>query len=299
MATTTTTTTMSASSAAASRHRASRASRVRAVVPRVGENSRRRRRPSPRVKTRAHDDDDVLDDARGDRAYERGASSSRVARGDRMREAGRREGSYARAPPARPARGGRGGGWNGYDDGDGRESGEGDGPGRELNKFLVAGAFVIGIGAGVVFDTAVDLEPSNVASREILDRRTPSSELCMSNGASAMVFDQRVFLSLNPFNVYVAQPEVKPGCVLRRSNWGVLERGNVVDKKTEDVCKQHLNTFAFVGDLDKSPEVSCVYHSEDAENQFMKDPTKAVLGDGVVQSMRERVDAQSDMKAFR
>ena len=149
------------------------------------------------------------------------------------------------------------------------------------------------------FDTAVDLEPSNVASREILDRRTPSSELCMSNGASAMVFDQRVFLSLNPFNVYVAQPEVKPGCVLRRSNWGVLERGNVVDKKTEDVCKQHLNTFAFVGDLDKSPEVSCVYHSEDAENQFMKDPTKAVLGDGVVQSMRERVDAQSDMKAFR
>ena len=54
-----------------------------------------------------------------------------------------------------------------------------------------------------------------------------------------------------------------------------------------------------VGDLDKSPEVSCVYHSEDAENQFMKDPTKAVLGDGVVQSMRERVDAQSDMKAFR
>jgi len=207
--------------------------------------------------------------------------------------------AYARAPPARPARGGRGGGWNGYDDGDGRESGEGDGPGRELNKFLVAGAFVIGIGAGVVFDTAVDLEPSNVASREILDRRTPSSELCMSNGASAMVFDQRVFLSLNPFNVYVAQPEVKPGCVLRRSNWGVLERGNVVDKKTEDVCKQHLNTFAFVGDLDKSPEVSCVYHSEDAENQFMKDPTKAVLGDGVVQSMRERVDAQSDMKAFR
>ena len=98
MATTTTTTTMSASSAAASRHRASRASRVRAVVPRVGENSRRRRRPSPRVKTRAYDDDDALDDARGDRAYERGASSSRVARGDRMREAGRREGSYARAP---------------------------------------------------------------------------------------------------------------------------------------------------------------------------------------------------------
>jgi hypothetical protein len=175
----------------------------------------------------------------------------------------------------------------------------GGGPGRELNKFLIAGAFVIGIGAGVVFDTAVDLEPSNVASREILDRRTPSSELCMANGASAMVFDQRVFLSLNPFNVYVAQPEVKPGCVLRRSNWSVLERRDVVDKKAEEVCKSHMNTFAFVGDLDKSPEVSCVYHSEDAENQFMKDPSKAVLGDGVVQTMRERIDEQQKSQKFR
>ena len=67
-----------------------------------------------------------------------------------------------------------------------------------------------------------------VASREILDRQTPSSELCMANGASAMVFDQRVFMSLNPFNIYVAQPEVKPGCVLRRSNWSVLERNKLV-----------------------------------------------------------------------
>ena len=32
-------------------------------------------------------------------------------------------------------------------------------------------------------------------------------------------------------------------------------------------CKRNMNTFAFVGDLEKSPEVSCVYHSEDAENQ--------------------------------
>jgi hypothetical protein len=299
----TTTTTTAATSSSASHAFATR-TRASASASRVAVENfrppRRRRRPASRVATRAYGDDDLDDDDSRDgrAAYERAArpsSSSRVARGDRMREAGRREGSYEYAPPARGG-GPPGGGWNGYDD---DERGSGDGPGRELNKFLVAGAFVIGIGAGVVFDTAVDLEPSNVASREILDRRTPSSELCMANGASAMVFDQRVFLSLNPFNVYVAQPEVKPGCVLRRSNWGVLERSNVVDKKTEDVCKQHLNTFAFVGDLDKSPEVSCVYHSEDAENQFMKDPTKAVLGDGVVQSMRERVDAQGDMKAFR
>ena len=208
-----------------------------------------------------------------------------TSRGGRGRTSGRR----------RAGGGGAGGGGRDERDDDERD----DGPGRELNKFLIAGAFVIGIGAGVVFDTAVDLEPSNVASREILDRRTPSSELCMANGASAMVFDQRVFLSLNPFNVYVAQPEVKPGCVLRRSNWNVLERRGVVDSKTEDVCKSHMNTFAFVGDLDKSPEVSCVYHSEDAENQFMRDPSRAVLGDGMVQSMRDRVNAQSDSKEFR
>lgn len=34
-------------------------------------------------------------------------------------------------------------------------------------------------------------------------------------------------------------------------------------------CVRNANTFAFVGDLEKSPEVSCVYHSEEAENQFV------------------------------
>ena len=169
---------------------------------------------------------------------------------------------------------------------------------RELDKFLVAGAFVVGIGAGVVFDTSVDLEPSNVASREIIDRRTPSSEVCMANGASAMVFDQRVFLSLNPFNVYVAQPEVKPGCVLRRSNWSVLEREKVVSQEQENDCKRNLNTFAYVGDLKKSPEVSCVYHSEEAENQFMKDPSKAVLGDGVSGNLKGKSNSGGN-KSFR
>lgn len=212
-----------------------------------------------------------------------------------VRRTGARAGD-ARIAGRGDARKREGGGWTPDDGGEWTNANERP---REFNKFLIAGAFVMGIGAGVVFDTAVDLEPSNVASREILDRRTPSSELCMANGASAMVFDQRVFLSLNPFNVYVAQPEVKPGCVLRRSNWSVLERRNVVDKKTEDVCKSHMNTFAFVGDLDKAPEVSCVYHSEDAENQFMKDPSKAVLGDGVVQTMRDRIDAQGGTQQFR
>ena len=90
-----------------------------------------------------------------------------------------------------------------------------------------------------------------------------------------MVFDQRVFMSLNPFNVYVTQPEVKPGCVLRRSNWSILERNKLVDGDMESDCKRGMNTFAFVGDLDKSPEVSCVYHSEIAENQYVRERSPA------------------------
>jgi hypothetical protein len=164
---------------------------------------------------------------------------------------------------------------NDRDDGNDDDTG-----GNKVTNFLIAGAFIIGMGAGVAFDTSVDLEPSNVASREILDRQTPSSEICMANGASAMVFDQRVFMSLNPFNIYVSQPEVKPGCVLRRSNWSILEREKLVTNDQESDCKRGMNTFAFVGDLDKSPEVSCVYHSEEAENQFMKDPKGSVMGDG-------------------
>ena len=103
----------------------------------------------------------------------------------------------------------------------------------------------------------------------------------------------------------MAQPEVKPGCVLRRSNIGVLEnRKLVTDKDVSspaagpstasplllqlsalctqvNQCVRNSNTFAFVGDLEKSPEVSCVYHSEDAENQFIRNPKRAAMGDGV------------------
>lgn len=67
--------------------------------------------------------------------------------------------------------------------------------------------------------------------------------------------------------MYVSQPEVKPGCVLRRANVNVLERRGLVDGSQVSACKRNMNTFAFVGDLEGSPEVSCVYHSEEAENQ--------------------------------
>lgn len=37
----------------------------------------------------------------------------------------------------------------------------------------------------------------------------------------------QVFVTYNPFNVYISQPQVKGGCVLRRANVGLLEREQV------------------------------------------------------------------------
>ena len=156
----------------------------------------------------------------------------------------------------------------------------GAGNGRVVGA-LLAGSFALGIGAGVALETAVTLDSDNVASSVIFDRSSPNADACAAFGASAVVMDQRIFMSFNPFNVYVTQPEVKPGCVLRRSNWNVLESRKLVDETEIADCKRHLNTFAFVGDLEKEPEVTCVYHSEQAENTFLRDPSSAVLGDGV------------------
>ena len=67
-----------------------------------------------------------------------------------------------------------------------------------LKNYLIAGAFFIGMGTGVWFDSGASFTPSNVASTEIVDRKTPNSEICMASGYSSMVFDQRIFVSFNP-----------------------------------------------------------------------------------------------------
>ena len=158
-----------------------------------------------------------------------------------------------------------------------------------LTKAFVTAAFVAGIGTGTWFNSTASFAPSNVASTEIVDRKTPNSGVCMANGYSSMVFDQRIFVSFNPFNVYVAQPEVKPGCVLRRSNVGLLERKGLVSKDEVSKCTGRLNTFGFVNAIDgvpgegggQPPKVSCLYHSEDGENAFLsKETLKEKLGVG-------------------
>jgi hypothetical protein len=106
-----------------------------------------------------------------------------------------------------------------------------------------------------------------------------------------MAFDQRVFVSFNPFNVYVAQADVKPACVLRESNVvPVLQDKGLINQKEVRSCKQNMNTWAFVGDLNEYPQLSCVYRSEDAQNEFLSNP-KYGIGEDVWDDDRAAIEA--------
>eukprot|EP00533_Pseudo-nitzschia_delicatissima_P001429 CAMPEP_0116094778 /NCGR_PEP_ID=MMETSP0327-20121206/9314_1 /TAXON_ID=44447 /ORGANISM="Pseudo-nitzschia delicatissima, Strain B596" /LENGTH=312 /DNA_ID=CAMNT_0003586407 /DNA_START=91 /DNA_END=1029 /DNA_ORIENTATION=- len=142
-----------------------------------------------------------------------------------------------------------------------------------VSKALLAGIFILGVGLGVTVDSAINTNPRDLASRDAIDQAAPNSKLCADMGASAMAFDQRVFVSFNPFNVYVAQADVKPACVLRQSNIVPILKGkNLINEKEVAACKANMNTWAFVGDLDNTPQLSCVYKSADAQNEFLSNP---------------------------
>eukprot|EP00798_Chlamydomonas_sp_ICE-L_P030223 gene30223-35212_t len=140
-----------------------------------------------------------------------------------------------------------------------------------LSRALIAAAFICGLGAGVYYDSEVVLSDTNLSSTNLIDTQSPSSEVCLAYGYSASVFDTKVYVTYNPFNVYVTQPVIKGGCVLRNANMSLLEREKLVGKKDTETCKNRMNTFAFTGDL-QSPkvEVDCVYHSESAENEYIQ-----------------------------
>ena len=151
-----------------------------------------------------------------------------------------------------------------------------------VSKALLAGVFILGVGLGVTVDSAINTNPKDLASRDAIDQAAPNPNLCASYGASAMAFDQRVFVSFNPFNVYVAQADVKPACVLRAANAvSVLQSRKLINDNEVRACKQNIsNTWAFVGDLGDMPQLSCVYKSEDAQNEFLSDP-KLGIGEDV------------------
>jgi hypothetical protein len=142
-----------------------------------------------------------------------------------------------------------------------------------ISKALVAGIFVLGIGTGVTVDSAINTNPRDLASRDAIDRNAPNPNICQTYGSSAMVVDQRVFVTFNPFSIHVTQADVKPGCVLRPSNvQEVLQRRGLLTEDEVQVCKNGMNTWAYVGDLGKKPQLSCVYQSDDAQNEFLSDP---------------------------
>jgi hypothetical protein len=138
---------------------------------------------------------------------------------------------------------------------------------------VLAGVFILGIGIGIAFSSTTTLTPSNVASREFIDTKAPNPEICVQYGASAMVMDARLFVTLNPFNVYVAQPSMRPGCVIRQNNWALLEQRKLVSSQQVNECKNRLNTFGFTGNLDsEKPDIRCIYQNEAAQNFFINQP---------------------------
>ncbi|MBD2468597.1 DUF3172 domain-containing protein [Nostoc sp. FACHB-145] len=138
---------------------------------------------------------------------------------------------------------------------------------------ILGGVLVLGIGIGIAFSSTTTLSPANVASREFIDTRAPNPEICVQYGASAMVMDARLFVTLNPFNVYVAQPSMRPGCVLRQNNWAILEQRKLVTSDQVRDCKNRLNTFGFTGSLDsENPDIRCIYQNEAAQNFFTSQP---------------------------
>lgn len=136
---------------------------------------------------------------------------------------------------------------------------------------ILAGVFVLGIGIGIAFSSTANFSPQNVASREVIDRSAPNPELCIQYGASAIAADLRIFLTLNPFNVFVSQPRMQPGCVLRTNTWSILEQRKLLDPEEVRDCKNRMNTFGFTGNLGESPQIDCVYQNDRMGNLFLKD----------------------------
>jgi hypothetical protein len=83
---------------------------------------------------------------------------------------------------------------------------------------------------------------------------------------------------MNPSSSFVTQPALRPGCVIRRENWSVLQKQGAVTAEQMRQCKQRMNTFAYVGSIKDQPIVRCVYQTDARENQFV---TRGVADDTV------------------
>ncbi|OLP17594.1 hypothetical protein BST81_14815 [Leptolyngbya sp. 'hensonii'] len=134
---------------------------------------------------------------------------------------------------------------------------------------VLGAIFSLGVMVGISFSSVASSGPENIASREVIDAAAPDKELCLQYGSSAITMDARIYVTLNPFKIYVSQAKTQPGCVLRNSNWAILEQRKLVNSEQVQQCKQRMNTFGFTGDLSQSPQVNCVYENDGAQNLFL------------------------------
>ncbi|BAY28058.1 DUF3172 domain-containing protein [Calothrix sp. FACHB-156] len=133
---------------------------------------------------------------------------------------------------------------------------------------IISAALLLGIVIGVSLTSLANSNPENINSSVYIDSAAPDANVCVQYGASAIVTDTRIYLTLNPFKVYVTQPRMQPGCVLRTSDWAILQQRNLVTSQQISNCKSSLNTFAYTGKLENSPQVACVYQNDAAGNLF-------------------------------
>ena len=190
---------------------------------------------------------------------------SRDRSGPRGQESpfGGREGARSAGPGKGPGGGGPGG--------DG-------GPGFKFNVgtlAVLAGVLVVGIGIGSAVTSTSVGNQGNIASSQQLDMAVPDPEFCRQWGASAFVINVEMYTTMNPSSSFVTQPTLKPGCVIRRENWTVLQKEGAITPEQLRECKQRMNTFAYVGSVRDKPIVRCVYQTDASQNQFLQ---KGVAG---------------------
>lgn len=208
-----------------------------------------------RYRNRYDDDRPGSDRGSSERASSGRYGSGRYATAERP---GRGE-----RPPRRPAAGPGGGGGGGGADGGGPQF-------NVATMAVLAGVLVLGIGIGTALSSTTQGSQGNIASSQQLDMAVPDPEFCRQWGASAFVMDVEIYTTMNPSSSFVTQPALRPGCVIRRENWSVLQKQGAVTAEQMRQCKQRMNTFAYVGSIKDQPIVRCVYQTDISENQFIR-----------------------------
>jgi hypothetical protein len=137
---------------------------------------------------------------------------------------------------------------------------------------VLAGVFILGIGIGMGFSSVSNSSAGKIVTLSDLETRAPNADICVQFGSSAIVMDTRLFVTLNPLNVFVSQPTTRPGCVLRSNNWSILEQRGLLKGDQVRDCKQRMNTFGFTGTLENSPQIDCIYQNDAAKNLFLDQP---------------------------